>query len=614
MTGRPAQLPPDGYDRPNRLDLHSDRLVVTFVPTGGGTPTDYDFTDFPVPRATVELLATAFARATGPGGRRTVKDSADRAYRSARHFASYLSTLPDPPDGPQSLRPTHLDGWGLALGPAAAVRLCDLVPMLRRCGGYSPDFERRLSERGLPKERSGTKSSYSPEDHRRIVAAARADVRAAAARIRRSTALLARWRDGRIDPAVAPADWHRGRLLDHADRHGDVPRDAKGKVRWSDQAHGTVLETMLGLNLGTDEVAAFVVLLIDQTGHNGGTLGAAPVVHSRTDGDAGGTRVAVVKMTKRRRGPRRAVMNVPLVDLPAWAGPAPENAKPGDAVTTAYGLFMLAVELTASARRNTGSDRLLLSWAPSGYKVGRGYREGLTGDAVNRWGTARAISPEHPAEPDETITVDMARLRLTHAVTHQKPVAHTPNTLGDDYLLKDRRSFPEYQRLVARTLEEQRAKAAATSTAPVMTADDVNRAERDPETAAAEHGVNPATLKQAVAGDLDTPLGACLNHLDSPHAPEGQPCRASFLRCLGCPCARAMPRHVPVQALVLDAVDARRADLTPLDWARRYGLVHAQLNDLLSKYQPAAVAAARDTATDEQRRLVRRLMDRGLDL
>ena len=50
-----------------------------------------------------------------------------------------------------------------------------------------------------------------------------------------------------------------------------------------------------------------------------------------------------------------------------------------------------------------------------------------------------------------------------------------------------------------------------------------------------------------ISGRSDTVLASCTGHTDSPHAPAGMPCTASFLECLDCPNARALPRHLPVQ-------------------------------------------------------------------
>ena len=45
-----------------------------------------------------------------------------------------------------------------------------------------------------------------------------------------------------------------------------------------------------------------------------------------------------------------------------------------------------------------------------------------------------------------------------------------------------------------------------------------------------------------------------------------------------------MPRHLPVQILVLDRLTDRRHHMTPLAWTTRFALPHAQLSDVLARY------------------------------
>ena len=109
-------------------------------------------------------------------------------------------------------------------------------------------------------------------------------------------------------------------------------------------------------------------------------------------------------------------------------------------------------------------------------------------------------------------------------------------------------------------------------------------------------------------------MNACIDNSNSPHAPAGEPCRASFMTCLDCPCARALPHHLPIQVLVHDRLAAHKAQMSPVTWARRFGLPHAQLGDLLARHDPVDVADARANPTDTQRKLVERFVSRELDL
>lgn len=131
---------------------------------------------------------------------------------------------------------------------------------------------------------------------------------------------------------------------------------------------------------------------------------------------------------------------------------------------------------------------------------------------------------------------------------------------------------------------------------------------------AAKHGIEPTVVKRMLAGELDTVMNSCIDNDNSPFGAPGQPCRASFMKCLECPCARALPHHLPVQALVFERLQARKADMTPLAWAQRFARAHTQLADLLSRHDAAAVAQARADATPQQHAMVDRFINREMDI
>ncbi|MFG1930845.1 hypothetical protein ACGFK1_09340 [Mycobacterium sp. NPDC048908] len=158
-------------------------------------------------------------------------------------------------------------------------------------------------------------------------------------------------------------------------------------------------------------------------------------------------------------------------------------------------------------------------------------------------------------------------IRLTYLELHQKPVAHTETTLVNDYLGRNRGNFAAYREVVAAALGEQVDKARARGVMDVVTKAEVERAGTDAEAIAAEHQVDAATLQRMLDGDLDTVMNACVDNGNSPHAPAGEPCRASFMTCLDCPCARALPRHLPIQALLHDRLADGKAQMSPVTWA-----------------------------------------------
>ncbi|MDT5230787.1 MAG: hypothetical protein QOI39_1287 [Mycobacterium sp.] len=131
---------------------------------------------------------------------------------------------------------------------------------------------------------------------------------------------------------------------------------------------------------------------------------------------------------------------------------------------------------------------------------------------------------------------------------------------------------------------------------------------------AAEINVAPTVLVDLMAGGLDTVLGGCIDFLGGPHAAHGQPCAASFLMCLSCPCARATPAHLPVIVAVHDRLQDKANQMTPLRWAQRFAGPVAQLTDVLNRYPTTAVEDARAQISPEQRDLVERFLRRSLDV
>jgi hypothetical protein len=78
----------------------------------------------------------------------------------------------------------------------------------------------------------------------------------------------------------------------------------------------------------------------------------------------------------------------------------------------------------------------------------------------------------------------------------------------------------------------------------------------------------------------DTVLAACSDFEHSPRD-AGRSCQQTFLTCLDCANARAFPRHLPAQLLVLDELQARRATMPVAEWIDRYAGRVAQLEQIL---------------------------------
>jgi hypothetical protein len=627
--GRGASLPPSGF-RPQPRTAADSRTVYV-VPEDPEEPRlVFDFASFPVSVTLQRAFAQAFAERTRPGAGLRAGTSIEGGFEVLRTFAQCLSQTANPPTLPRHLTSAHLDAWVLTRGgPVRASRALGRLKLaLKKIDGLSADFLITLGERNPPRAKATTRS-YSQEEMRQILAAARSDVRRAARRIRGNRALLRRWRTGEIDKAANPGVFRRGALLDHLDRHGDVPRYATGahQAKGWVQTLGQVREHQWALHLSLKEAAAFAVLLIGMTGENASTVMRAPAAHFRADGHADGPAVAIVELDKRRRGPRRH-MDTPLIDVPSWI-PIPQDA--GDpspdrvSLDTPFAVYVLLVELAAAAREQLGSKRLLV-WrsqggGPSGSRRATGFREEVDESHIHTWAashdlpaTVGSAGEDGDGAGPRQLNVTMSLLRLSHGELRQKPVAHTEETLANEYLLRNRGNLAEYQRVVARVLDGEVAKARALGAIRVLNDEDLAAAREDPAAVAAKHGMNPDALEQLLTRQLDTVMAGCIDNEASPYAPAGQPCRASFMLCLDCPCARAAPHHLPLQALVHDALGERRQAMTPLRWAERLALPYTQLSDLLKRAGDTAVQDARQAATPEHHKIVERFLNRELDL
>ncbi|MEU6451849.1 hypothetical protein [Streptomyces sp. NPDC046979] len=632
--GRSAGIPEAGYTPPQRLSTDDGECRVRFFSELDGDVIDYDFTSFAVARPLQEAFARAFDTHVGPGGQINGTGGANNAFRQLNAFVKLLIKDERPPTTPADLAPRHLKEFLLSKGdaPTAGMMLGLLRSLLVHVEGLTPQFAAKCSE-WVPdrREKITSRGSYSPDEEKAILDAARKTVRAAAARIRKARALLERWRRGEITQEAEPNLFEYASILDMVESGRELPRNKwnNGTARWVAR-HGTVMELMKQLHLNVQETCAITILLVRLTGENGSTIIKAPAAFHRTDGGAGPVSTVQVDLSKPRRG-RRRYMTAALSDLPSWAAAPQEEGvlSAKDELHTAFGLYMLALELTAPARRNMGSDRLLVYWIPKAggprprqgtvvkrrHKNGPGYRDQLSLSAVGAWGAELNLIADEPDEDGgpQRLIVGTGRMRVTHSAREQKPVAHTTQTLADTYLRRDKTSLREYQKVVADVLEKEVVKARTAGRIHQLSREDVAEALRDPEPVAKRLGVSTEMMRLLVARDADTALAACTDNTNSPHSPSGEPCRASFLKCLDCPCARAMPHHLAVQTVALDMIDERRTHMTALRWAERFALPFFQLEDLLRRAGERAVSKAREQAGDAERELVRRLLDGELD-
>ncbi|MER6282464.1 hypothetical protein [Streptomyces sviceus] len=607
--------------------------MVRCFSADGSESEDYDFTPLTMPAGLRDELVAAFTKRTAPGAGLTSLYSTNHVFKTVRNLDRYLATLPWPPRQLAQMTVEQFDGF-LAFRSTettnAADELGQLKLLLLHGKGVSDTLAARLAsqlptrDRTRSEESTPSKQSYSRTEFQRITAAARAELRVAARRIRANRKLLEQARRGEAVASTGPLAT-RIRLLDFVDRYGDVPREPRpvgihrGRLfpaKWV-QKFGSVKEIVSWLHLTIEEAGAGAVLLAAMTGENPQVIFRVPAAHHRADGYTGQTGTAIVDLLKPRRQ-RRAHMTLALSDVPDWISvpDKPEDLTTSDELHTSFGLYVLLHELTGRSRALAGGSRLLVGYAGgSGHSIGPGLRPLNHNSYIKARGVAWGLVADQHDKDGETVPLPLRLdlLRLTHIELYQRPVAHTEKT-ATTYMLRNRGNVNEYRQVVAKALTGEVDKARTRGRVATLSAEYLARAEADPERMAAELGLTAKTLRRMIAGELDTVLAACSDNLGGRHGPPGEPCRASFMLCLSCECARALPRHLPVQVLVHDRLVERREQVDALRWASRFAGPQAQLADLLAEHDESAVADAREGATDADHALVDRFLNRELDL
>ncbi|MGH9056683.1 MAG: hypothetical protein ACRDYY_12610 [Acidimicrobiales bacterium] len=99
-------------------------------------------------------------------------------------------------------------------------------------------------------------------------------------------------------------------------------------------------------------------------------------------------------------------------------------------------------------------------------------------------------------------------------------------------------------------------------------------------------------------------MAACTGRRNAPGGEAGELCTASFLVCLDCGNARALPRHLPVQIAMADRLTGLANHLDPQVWHVRYEPRLGQLRHILAQHTDAELARAAGAITPEHVALV----------
>lgn len=614
--GRRASLPGAQWEPPRRL--LDDGASVRFIEESGGREKTFDFASVDSPPEIRRWLARVLARRAGPRSETRRVATAGGQFLILRTFASVLAASDPPPQTAAGVSAGHIARFterhaGLkSQGHYLAV----LRTLLRDDHEISEDARTALAETRIRRPAGDAEAKapgYSPGDWQLITTAMRADIRAARDRIGEGRTLLERFRSG---AALTDSDRSVASLLDAFDRDGDFPRYASGKPTNEVTAAGGIIALASRLCLTLREATAFALLLTAVTGENFGTVAAWPAVSFRPDGDRPGSpAVALVEAVKPRRGPDREHMITTLEELPPELA-ALMTADDGESrlFRSPLRLYGLLVDLSSPARRHSGLPGAFCSYNPwPGRYGGSRWAEGIRPHHVVRWAREHGFPAADTAEAGSP-AVDVRRIRQTVIEHRRRPVAHTRATMNDQYLSLSPDVRSDSREVVAGALRDEVARARERFRVPVWPAGFAARAKEDPAAAAAEAGMEPETLKRLLAGEQDTPLASCADHLAAPASPPGTPCRLSFLDCLDCVNARALPHQLPVQLAAADKIAALRPHLDPVLWRARWEPRLQQLAGITAAYTPAERQQARQTVTPRQQQMIDDLLEGRWDL
>ncbi len=613
--GRRASLPSGSWQPPQRgLVPEAGGTLVRFVVESGEQSKTYDFSVCEVAPELQQWLARCLSRRIGTA-RTPIKrlSAAENYFGALCGFARILSRQQPAPTRPEELAGTHVRAFVEHYDDQPKRQhsaFKQLRSVLRNDPELPEDARQALFDVRVKEPEVIRPGAYTDDDWQAIMTAARRDVRLARERIEAGQRLLARWRGG--DPTLSRQDAERGALLDIFDRTGDLPRQPGGKGNHTNAVlrAGGFRHLAASLCLTRPEATAFGLLLTALTQENFGTIAAWPAAHFHPEGAREDERVVLVEESKPRRGPEREHMIAALEYLPdEVAELLGAGAEESRLMRSPLRLYLLLLSLTELSRRHGGTSA---AFAVLNHRVGR-WGVGVRAGDVRLWARSHGFPAARHATPGRP-GVDTDRIRQTALERRRHPVAHSRHTHNDIYLKGSSTVQADSRKVVGAALRQEVAKARVVQSVPVFTAEFVAWARENLAEAAAQSGLEPRTLKDLLDAQRDTAAVACVDHLASPVAEPGQPCTASFLLCLTCENARALPHHLPVQMAVRDGIVQRRPHLDPPVWRARFSAPQQQLEEIIDHFTEAEHQQARDDLTVDQQRLVDDLLDGRLDL
>jgi hypothetical protein len=612
--GQRATQPPAGWAPLPRLG--PGRQSVLFIEETGGRRTIFDLAGLPVAEPIRRWLAECLARqATTRSTVKRLATARSLAY-AARQFAGTLAEHPIDVEHPADIVAEHFVAFRRRYEHlrvrTAATYIESLQWLLREEDQLTPQARAGLSAiriRGAHRRDHDDSIGrvYTDTEWQTILTAARHDVRVARDRIHDGRRLLARYRAGDLEAGTDRA--RLARLLDGFERTGELPRKPSGDASSEVLRCGGLVKVAGVLCLSPDELAAFAVLLVTLTGQNFGTLAAWPAAHFRPDGGLTDQGLALVESCKPRRGPNRQHMVIALEDI------LDDTDREHRLFRSPLRVYQLLLDLGGTARRLSNSQGLFAGRiAKTTGTATSPWITTLAGQHVQRWAATHGFPTATHAVPGEKPVVSVRRLRLTAIERRRRPVAHTAATMRDTYLMPNPGVREEGRTVVAEALRAEVRKARDHCRVPVFTQAFVRLAARDPQVAAEQANMSVEQLTGLLDGTRDTVLASCRDHLDGPYDPAGVACSASFLSCLDCTNARALPHQLPIQLAAIEALQQLRPHLPPALWTRRYAPRLEQLREITTGFQSAEIDHAKAAITDGHRQQISDLLEGRWDL
>ena len=252
--------------------------------------------------------------------------------------------------------------------------------------------------------------------------------------------------------------------------------------------------------------------------------------------------------------------------------------------------------LVAPAHRN----RLWLGLSQPGHPR---LIDGIDRVVVQRWAVRHGVV----GRDGQPLKIHRARIRTTHhAMRHKRAWTgngratidpnHTAAVEGDHYLSA---TTPAQRHPVETVIEDAQHELLrrAHPTTVISEGDAAAHAERYPQLLATMN-LDDDTIAELVGGARDVFTAACADQLSGLHGPVGKPCPARPWVCLLCPLAMFAPRHA-VNLLRLKAFFSRQwRQLPAAQFMAVFGPYAARIDEILNRFDPAALAAAAPELAD----------------